>query len=168
MWIVADAHRHTRRPRSTHFGRLSDAGAGHKQSEHGQLSGEQRSRAAQTPRNTPQPAKKVLQLHESLTKRQSALLVHLRTEKIGLRHFLFARRLPGITSSRYQCGERRQTVALVLLRCRKLRNLRNQAFGNLPGRHNLQTILSKPQLATKAIQFIEQAQILGLIRIADA
>ena len=32
-------------------------------------------------------------------KRQSALLVQLRTEKIGLRDFLFAQRVPGVTSS---------------------------------------------------------------------
>jgi ribonuclease HI len=121
-----------------------------------------------THRNTLRPTKKVLQLHEGLTKRQSALLVQLRTEKIGLRDFLFARRVPGVTSSRCQCGERRQTVAHVLLRCRTHKDLRNQVFGDLSGRYNLRAILSKPQLATKAIQFIEQAQILGQVGIADA
>jgi ribonuclease HI len=121
-----------------------------------------------TYRHTPTPTKKVLQLHEGLTKRQSALLVQLRTKKIDLNDFLFDRRVPGITSSRCQCGKRRQTVAHILLRCRTLRNFRNRAFGNLPGRHNLRAILSKPQLATKAIQFIEQAQILGQVGIADA
>jgi len=49
-----------------------------------------------------------------------------------------------------------------------LKDLRNQVFGNLRGRHNLRAILSKPQLATKAIQFIEQAQILGHVGIEDA
>lgn len=102
-------------------------------------------------RNTPRPNKKVLHLHEGLTKRQSALLVQLRTEKIGLRDFLFTQKVLGITSSRCQCGERQQTVAHVLLCCRKLRNLWNQVFGNLSGRHDLQTILNKLQLATKAI-----------------
>jgi hypothetical protein len=64
--------------------------------------------------------------------------------------------------------ERRQTVAHVLLHCRTHKDLRNQIFGDLSGRHNLRAILSKPQLATKAIQFIEQAQILGQVGIADA
>jgi ribonuclease HI len=121
-----------------------------------------------TYRHTPWPTKKVLQIHEGLTKRQSALLVQLRTEKIGLRDFLFTQRVPGVTSSRCQCGERRQTVAHILLHCRMLKDLRNQVFGNLRGRHNLRAILSKPQLATKAIQFIEQAQILGHVGIEDA
>ncbi|KAL6152343.1 hypothetical protein ACJQWK_05935 [Exserohilum turcicum] len=121
-----------------------------------------------TYRHTPWPTKKVLQTHEGLTKRQSALLVQLRTEKIGLRDFLFTQRVPGVTSSRCQCGERRQTVAHILLHCRMLKDLRNQVFGNLRGRNNLRAILSKPQLATKAIQFVEQAQILGHVGIADA
>jgi hypothetical protein len=42
-----------------------------------------------TYRHTPTPTKKVLQLHERLSKRESALLVQLRTEKIGLNDFLF-------------------------------------------------------------------------------
>ena len=44
----------------------------------------------------------------------------------------------------------------------------NQVFGNLSGRHNLRTILNERQLATKAIQFVEQTQILGQVGIRDA
>jgi hypothetical protein len=43
-----------------------------------------------TYRHTPTPTKKILRLHEGLTKRESALLVQLRTEKIGFNDFLFA------------------------------------------------------------------------------
>jgi ribonuclease HI len=105
-----------------------------------------------TYRHTPTPTKKVLQLHERLSKRESALLVQLRTEKIGLNDFLFNRHVPDITSPRCSCGERRQTVAHVLLRCSKYKDLRNRIFANLSGRHSLSTILSTPQLATKAIE----------------
>ena len=113
------------------------------------------------------PTKKVLQLHEGLSKRESALLVQLRTEKIGLNDFLFSRGVPSVTSPRCECGERRQTVAHVLLRCRTHKDLRNRIFGTLSGRHNLRTILSKPQLATKAIEYMEQTQILGQVGIRD-
>jgi ribonuclease HI len=67
-----------------------------------------------TYRYTPTPTKKVLQLHEGLTKRESALLVQLRTEKIGLNDFLFARRVPGITSACCSGGgcARRSVVSL--------------------------------------------------------
>ena len=114
-----------------------------------------------TYRHTPIPSKKVLQLHEGLSKRESALLVQLRTEKISLKDFFFTRKVPDVSSPRCDCGERRQTVAHILLCCRMYRDLRNQIFGNLSGRDSLRTILSKPQLATKAIEFIEQTQILG-------
>jgi hypothetical protein len=120
-----------------------------------------------TYRHTPVPTKKVLQLHERLSKRESALLVQLRTEKIGLNDFLFNRHVPDITSPGCSCGERRQTVAHVLLRCSKHRDLRNRIFANLSGRHSLRTILSTPQLATKAIEYMEQTQILGHMGIRD-
>lgn len=113
------------------------------------------------------PTKKVLQLHERLSKRESALLVQLRTEKIGLNNFLFNQHVPTVTSPRCSCGERRQTVAHVLLRCSKYKDLRNRIFANLSGRNSLRTILSTPQLATKAIEYMEQTQILGQVGIRD-
>ncbi|KAL5371116.1 hypothetical protein PMIN02_013118 [Paraphaeosphaeria minitans] len=119
-------------------------------------------------RNTPSPTKRVLKIHKGLRKRDSALLVQLRTEKIGLKDFLFSRKVPDVASSRCDCGAIRQTVAHVLLHCRTHNDLRNRIFGDRPGRHNLRTILNKPQLATKAIEYMEQTQILGQFGIADA
>jgi hypothetical protein len=83
------------------------------------------------------------------------------TEKIRFNDFLFARRVPDVTSPRCNCGARRQTVAHILLHCSKCRNLQNRIFATLSRQDNLQTILSTPQLATKAIQYVEQTQILG-------
>lgn len=114
-----------------------------------------------TYRHTPMPTKKVLQLHEGLSKRESSVLVQLRTGKIGLNDFLFTRKVPEVTSPACPCGERRQTVAHILLRCALYKDIRNRIFGNLTGRDDLRAILSKPQLATKAIAYIEQTQILG-------
>lgn len=54
-----------------------------------------------------------------------------------------------------------QTVAHILLHCRKHKDRRNQIFDSLPGRHNVRKILNEPQLATKAIKFMEQTRILG-------
>jgi hypothetical protein len=101
----------------------------------------------------------VLQLHERLSQRESALLVQLRTEKIGLNDFRFSRHVPDITSPGCSCGERRQTVAHVILRCSKYKDLRKRIFANLSGRHSLRTILSTPQLATKAIEYIKPSSI---------
>ncbi|KAF6782471.1 hypothetical protein CSOJ01_16001 [Colletotrichum sojae] len=112
-------------------------------------------------RLAPKPTKKVIQLHEGLSKRRSALLVQMRTEKIGLQDFLFSRRVPGITNANCPCQEGRQTVSHILLRCRRFRQLRRQELGGLPGRHNLRVILNKRKAAAKAIRFIEQTEILG-------
>ena len=114
------------------------------------------------------PTKRVLQLHKGLTKKGGALLVQLRTEKIGLHDFFFNWRVPSVTSPRCECGERRQTVAHVLVCCSTYKDLRNRIFGHLSRQHSLKAILSTPQLAAKAIKHIEQTQILGQVRIRDA
>ncbi|KAJ6437960.1 zinc knuckle [Purpureocillium lavendulum] len=83
---------------------------------------EERGRASN--RHTPRPNGKALQLHDGLSKRQSALHVQMRTEKIGLNDFLFNRRVAEATDASWPCREGRQTVSHVLLRCRKYRELR--------------------------------------------
>ncbi|RYO78316.1 hypothetical protein DL764_010130 [Monosporascus ibericus] len=112
-------------------------------------------------RHLPEPTSKVLQLHEGLSKRQSAILVQLRTEKIGLRDFLFNRNVPDIQDPGCHCGEGYQTVAHVLLQCRRFQELRDQELGRIPERGDLRAVLGKRKLAIKAIKFIEQTQILG-------
>ncbi|KAI6777555.1 zinc knuckle, partial [Emericellopsis cladophorae] len=102
-------------------------------------------------RYTPRPTRKVLRLHDGLSKRQSTLLVQMRTEKIGLNDFLFNRRAPDATDANCPCREGRQTVSHVLLRCRKYRQLRHQELGHLSGRHDLRDILSERKAAAKAI-----------------
>ncbi|EUC49293.1 hypothetical protein COCMIDRAFT_84920, partial [Bipolaris oryzae ATCC 44560] len=64
-------------------------------------------------------------------------LVQMRTEEIGLNDFLFNRRMLEVVSARCECGERRQTAAHIPLRSRIHKDLRNQVFENLSGRHNL-------------------------------
>jgi hypothetical protein len=79
----------------------------------------------------------MLQLNERLSKRESALLVQLRTKKIRLNDFVFNRGVPTVTSPGCSCGQRRQTVAHILLRCSKYKDLQNPIFANLSRRHCL-------------------------------
>jgi exonuclease III len=118
-------------------------------------------------RHTPKPSRKVLDLHDGLSKKHSALLTQLRTEKIGLKDFLYNRKVPGISSNRCPCGSDRQTVAHVLLRCRQHRQLRDQELGRLRGRNNLRKLLNERKAAAKAIKFIELTQILGQFQDRD-
>ncbi|KAK6222510.1 zinc finger protein [Colletotrichum tabaci] len=122
-------------------------------------------RGRTTFRYTPRPTKKVLQLHEGLSKRQSSILVQMRTEKIGLKDFLFNRRVPDATDANCPCREGRQTVSHILLRCRRHRQLRRQELGSIPGRHNLRAVLNERKAAAKVIRFMEQTEILGQFRI---
>ncbi|KAG6122014.1 hypothetical protein E4U13_003442 [Claviceps humidiphila] len=48
---------------------------------------------------------KIVRLHGSLMKHESAALVQMRTEKIGLRKFLFYRKVPDVDSPMCECWE---------------------------------------------------------------
>jgi hypothetical protein len=88
-------------------------------------------------RYTPKPTHKVLRLHEKRSKRHSSLLIQMRTEKIGLKDFLRQRGVPEIIDPRCVCGEGRQTVMHVLMRCRRFKDLRRQELSGVPGRSDL-------------------------------
>jgi len=132
-----------------------------------ETSWQQDTKGRTTFRHTPAPSKKALQLHEGLTKRQSAILVQLRTEKIGLRDFLFRRKVPDILDPMCTCQEGRQTVRHILFTCHKLKDIRRQELVHLPEGNYFRAILSKRRVAIKAIRFIERAQILGQSRIVE-
>jgi len=125
---------------------------------------QQETRGRATFRHTPEPTPKVLQPHKHFSKRQSAIYIQLRTEKIGMNDFLFKRRVPGVTDPRCNCGEGRQTVAHILLQCRKHTTLRNQELGQFPGRQNLRQLLSERKVAAKVVKFMEQTKVLGQFR----
>lgn len=120
-------------------------------------------RGRSTYKYTPKPTDKILRLHRGLKKWQSALLIQMRTEKIGLRDHLWKRRVPGYDNPGCDCGEGRQTVGHILMRCRNYRHLRRKEFRSI-GRMDLRAILNEPKLATRAIRFMEQTHLLGQFR----
>jgi ribonuclease HI len=128
---------------------------------------QQETRGRATFRHTPVPTPRVLQPHKHFAKRQSAIYTQLRTEKIGMNDFLFKQRVPGFTDPGCDCREGRQTVAHILLQCRKYSALRNLELGQFPGRQNLRTLLSERKVAAKVVKFTEQTQILGQFRISS-
>jgi hypothetical protein len=54
--------------------------------------------------------KEAVQLHDGLTKAESSLLTQARTGKIGLRAFLFQRRVPDVITPQCSCGGAREMV----------------------------------------------------------
>jgi hypothetical protein len=60
---------------------------------------------------------KHLRQHKKLRKEESSLLTQARTGRIGLRKFLFLRRVPSIATPYCECGEEEETVQHVLGGC---------------------------------------------------
>jgi hypothetical protein len=75
---------------------------------------------------------KPLRKHHGLRKHESSLLVQIRTGKVGLRAFLFQRRVPTIPSPHCDCGEGRETAEHVVLRCPLLHQARRALQAKLP------------------------------------
>ena len=87
----------------------------------GQSLADQQGRAifsAEEPGKVKKALSRHLGRHELLRKEESSLLVQARTGRIGLRKFLFQRRVPGIATPLCECGEEEETVQHLLGGCR--------------------------------------------------
>jgi len=115
------------------------------------------------------PKKSVLKLHDGLTKDLSALAVQMRTGKIGLRLFLFRRRVPNIETERCQCRQAPQTVKHILFTCRKYVDLRRNLWKEEKkrktwGELSLKAILTNPHSLKKAVTFMKETGLIGQFR----
>ena len=113
------------------------------------------------------PSKSVLQLHDKLTKRHSAIAIQLRTAKIGLQAFLYNRK--AVESPMCSCLRSRQTVRHVLFECRKLKELRRGLWIDEIrkakwGELKLEDVLTKPVSLKKAAILIEKSGLIGYLR----
>jgi hypothetical protein len=67
-----------------------------------------------------------LKKHRHLHKHESSLLTQIRTGKVGLRAFLFERKVPNVATPRCLCGEAPETAAHLVLDCRDLAQPREE------------------------------------------
>jgi retron-type reverse transcriptase len=67
-----------------------------------------------------------LKKHKNLLKHESSLLTQIRTGKVGLRAFLFERKIPEVATPRCPCGEAPETAAHLALDCRDLTQQREE------------------------------------------
>ncbi|KAI9764679.1 MAG: hypothetical protein M1839_005791 [Geoglossum umbratile] len=72
-----------------------------------------------------------------------------------------------ITDPLYDYREERQTAMHLLMKCGRFKDLRRQELSGIPGRSDLRAILNGRKAVTKAINFMEQTQILGQFRIIE-
>ena len=82
--------------------------------------------------------KKALQKHRDLSKHESSLLTQIRTGKVGLRAFLFQRRVPEVNTPLCRCSITGETPAHIVLYCPELQQEREALRGALLP-HPLQT-----------------------------
>ena len=71
------------------------------------------------PADLQKPTDQVLKRYNSLRKHESSLLTQIRTGRIGLNAFLWERKVPTVLSPHYQCGEGKETMIHLALRCKK-------------------------------------------------
>lgn len=114
----------------------------------------------------PEPSRKILALHRGTPRALSSLMVQMRTGKIGLRHFLHQRRVPGIMSGECDCGRGLQTVSHVLYKCGKFDGLRlSFRMPDERGRRrwttDLRKLLSQRSTAIAAAKFMMATKLLG-------
>ena len=63
------------------------------------------------------PTKQVLKLYKNLRKAESALLIQVRTKRIGLAQFLYNRKVPGFVTAKCQCRAGHETPQHMALFC---------------------------------------------------
>ena len=77
---------------------------------------------------TPSPSPHTLRIHAQIRKGYSAIITQMRTGKIGLRHFLCLRKVPGFSDPRCTCRNDNQTVRHVLQDCPLYHDLRSTTW----------------------------------------
>ncbi len=111
----------------------------------------------------PQPDWKGLKIHTKLKKPQSSLLVQMRTGKIGLRSFLYSRKI--VEDERCECGHSLQTVRHILMECRKFNRLRQDIWKEQGRKEPFGVVewkkmLTYPPYTKKAIDFMRRTRLL--------
>jgi hypothetical protein len=110
----------------------------------------------------PCPTQAVRKLHAGRTKPESAILIQLRTGKIGFNAFLYERRVPGVWSRRCTCEQGAMTVRHVLLACPEWQDTRRD---NALIRKDIKWALTTREGTSKAIRFMLQTGLLEQFRL---
>jgi hypothetical protein len=102
------------------------------------------------------------ELHAGRTKPESAILIQLRTGKIGFNAFLYERRVPGVWSRRCACEQGAMTVRHVLLACPEWQDTRRD---HALIRKDIKWALTTREGTSKAIRFMLQTGLLEQFRL---
>lgn len=120
----------------------------------------------------PIPSNKTMRLHARVKRAKTSLITQIRTEKIGLRAFLFDRRVPDTDNDKCECGRARQTARHLLHECRLYAKQRSRLWA--AERRKVQggvitheDMLTTPRYASMAANFIWNTGLIGQFRALD-
>jgi hypothetical protein len=123
---------------------------------------ERETTSAPTKRLVQAPNKKTLRLYEGLSKPQCAILIQMRTMRIGLRHFLF--KIKAAETDRCSCDEGSQTPKHILMQCPQYAmprtKLREQLWDIGINEMDYDKIVSNPQATRYVVNFIHRTGLL--------
>ncbi|KAJ9480553.1 hypothetical protein VN97_g13002, partial [Penicillium thymicola] len=125
---------------------------------------ERETTSAPTKRLVQAPNKKTLRLYEGLSKPQCAILIQMRTMRIGLRHFLF--RIKAAETDRCICDEGSQTPRHILMQCPRYIIPRTKLWEQLEGigigfiEIDYDKIMSNPQAIRYVVNFMHRTGLL--------
>ena len=113
-----------------------------------------------------------LRLYETLAKAEGAVLCQARTEKIGLRAFLFKRGVPGVTTPVCPCGLGSQTAAHLFTTCTDSRSDGMRALGyeaDADVYRGLSHVDTAPSMARALTQsgWLPQFRVFNQLRLQD-
>jgi hypothetical protein len=118
----------------------------------------------------PRPNAKITQIHSGLKKHQSAIVVQLRTGKIGFRAFLHKMKVPEIDNPLCQICKELESVQHVLLRCPRWQEQREECMKTgLKGetRPSLKALLSTKKGCLAAVRMIQRTGLLAQFQSCD-
>ena len=125
---------------------------------------EREATSAPTKRLVQAPNKKTLRLYEGLSKPQCAILIQMRTMRIGLRHFLF--KIKAAETDRCNCDEGSQTPKHILMQCPQYAIPRMRLWEQLDKigigfrETDYDKIMSNPQAIRYVVNFMHRTGLL--------
>lgn len=115
----------------------------------------------------PQPRVPPHAIHEGLTRAQSSIMTQLRTEHIGVREYLYRRRVPEVTNKKCQCGFPCQNVKHKLLYCPEWARGRGDWLRRTRSK-DIQVVLNDPDAAERIARWIVREGFLEQFKLSAA
>ncbi len=119
----------------------------------------------------PTPSKQIQLLHSRVKRAKTSLITQIRTEKIGLKAFLYSRWVPGVEEEICECGAR-QTARHILHECRLFSKKRREWWAEERRKVKFGVIthkdmLTKPRYASMAADFMRSTGLIGQYQVLE-